>query len=108
MALLTIKPTAQDIAIADAMARNTGPIPEGVARALTWGADEKVLLALALAGWLAARRADEGLRRASNHVLLVAVTSSLLPHLLKSVFDQTRPDRRTLRSEERRVGKEGR
>ena len=96
MALLTIKPTALDIAIADKMARNTRPFPEQVANALTWGADEKVLLALALLGWLAARPADEGLRRASNHVLLVTVTSSLLPHLLKSVFDQTRPDRRTL------------
>ena len=46
---VTVRPTGADIAIARAIIRNTKPAPEAVARALTWGADEKVLLILAVA-----------------------------------------------------------
>jgi undecaprenyl-diphosphatase len=67
-----------------------------VARALTWSADEKVLLVLAAVGWLASRGRGEPVRRAGNHALTVAVAASLLPHGLKLLFDQTRPDRRTV------------
>ena len=52
---MTIRPTDADVMIAHAIARNTAPAPEEVARGLTWGADEKVLLVLAAAGWLASR-----------------------------------------------------
>jgi membrane-associated phospholipid phosphatase len=93
---VTVRPTGADSAIARAIARNTEPAPEAVARALTWGADEKVLLALAAAGWLASRGRSDALRRAGNHALLVTAVASLLPHGLKAVFDQTRPDRRTI------------
>jgi undecaprenyl-diphosphatase len=93
---ITVKPTRADVAIADAVARNTKPAPEEVARALTWGADEKVLLVLATLGWIASRRASRPLQRAGNHALLVTVAASLLPHGFKLLFDQTRPDRRTL------------
>jgi undecaprenyl-diphosphatase len=93
---ITVRPSGADIAIARAIARNTKPAPETLARAVTWGADEKVLLVLAIAGWLASRGRSEPLRRAGNHALLVTVAASLLPHGLKAVFDQTRPDRRTV------------
>jgi len=93
---ITVQPTEADVAIARAMARHTAPAPDKVARALTWGADEKVLLALAALGWLASRGRGEPLRRAGNHALLVTVAASLLPHALKTVFDQTRPDRTTV------------
>ncbi len=93
---IAVRPTKADIAIAREIARDTGPAPEEVARALTWGADEKVLLVLAAAGWLASRGRGEPLRRAGNHALLVAVAASLLPHGMKLLFDQTRPDRRTV------------
>jgi membrane-associated phospholipid phosphatase len=92
---ITVRPTKADVAIARAIARDTKPAPEEIARVLTWGADEKVLLVLAAAGWLASRGCGEPLRRASNHALLVTVAASLLPHGLKLLFDQTRPDRRT-------------
>jgi membrane-associated phospholipid phosphatase len=93
---LTVRPTRADVVIARSITRNTAPAPEGVARALTWGADEKVLLVLAAVGWLASRGRGEPLRRAGNHAVLVTVTASLLPHGLKLMFDQTRPDRRTV------------
>jgi membrane-associated phospholipid phosphatase len=93
---VTVWPTRADVAVAQSIARNTAPAPEQVARALTWGADEKVLLILAAAGWLASRGCSEPLRRAGNHALLVTVAASLLPHGLKRLFDQTRPDRLTV------------
>jgi membrane-associated phospholipid phosphatase len=96
MALLTIKPTRPDVTIARAMARNTNRRTEKVAQALTWGADEKLLLLLAGLGWLATRKEGEALRRAGNHALVVTFAASLLPHLMKTLFDQTRPDRLTV------------
>lgn len=76
--------------------RNTNHRAEIVSRGLTWGADEKILLALAVAGWVASRGRSEQLQRAGNHALLVTVAVSLVPHALKSVIDQTRPDRKTV------------
>lgn len=93
---IRVRPTDADVKIARAITRHTEPAPEEVARALTWGADEKVLLVLAAAGWLASQGRSEPLRRAANHALLVTVAASLLPHGLKVLFDQTRPDRRTV------------
>jgi len=78
------------------VARNTSHRAERVSRGLTWGADEKILLALAVAGWVATRGRSEQLQRVGNHALLVTVAASLIPHGLKSVFDQTRPDRTTV------------
>jgi membrane-associated phospholipid phosphatase len=93
---VTIRPTEADVAIARTVARVTRPAPERLARALTWGADEKVLLALTAVGWLASRGAGEPARRAANHAVLVAAAASLLPHGMKRPFDQTRPDRTTV------------
>jgi membrane-associated phospholipid phosphatase len=93
---IAIRPTDTDVRIAGTVARNTRPAPEQVARALTWGADEKVLLVLAAAGWVASRGRSEALGRAGNHAVLVAVAASLLPHGMKLLFNQTRPDRKTV------------
>jgi undecaprenyl-diphosphatase len=93
---VTVRPTRADVAVARSIARNAAPAPEQLAHALTWGADEKVLLVLAAAGWLSSRGCAEPLRRAGNHALLVTAAASLLPHVLKLLFDQTRPDRRTV------------
>lgn len=96
MALVTVRPTKADVRLARAVARNTNHRAEIVCRGLTWGADEKILLVLAAAGWIASRARSEALQRAGNHALLVTVAISLLPHAMKSVFDQTRPDRKTV------------
>ena len=96
MALTKIKPTKPDVLIPRAVARSTSRRTEMIARGLTWGADEKILLILAAAGWMGTRTRGEQLRRAGNHALLVAVTAWLLPHVLKSLFNQMRPDRKTV------------
>jgi PAP2 superfamily len=92
-----VRPLPADIKLARAIARNTRPLPERVSAALSWGADEHILTALAVGWWLWCRSKPPAQRLASDHVLLTTVASSLLPHLLKAQFDQVRPDRRTVR-----------
>jgi len=96
MALVRVKPTAADVAISHAVAAHTGRPTERVAEALTWGADEHVLCALAFGWWLYARTRDAQARQASDHILLTTLVASALPHALKKVFDQQRPDRLTV------------
>jgi membrane-associated phospholipid phosphatase len=96
MALVTVRPTKLDIAIANAIATHTSPALEEAAGTLTWAADEKLILALAAAGWLYVQVEKPSRRPMANHVLAVSIVSSLLPHLLKRIFDQRRPDRRTI------------
>ncbi|WP_426610656.1 phosphatase PAP2 family protein [Bradyrhizobium sp. McL0616] len=96
MALVTVKPTRIDTAIADQIAVRTNYELEDAAEALTWGADEHVLLALAAAGGLYVQLRKPQQRPVANHVLTVSLVTAVLPHILKSVFDQTRPDRLTV------------
>ncbi len=95
MALVTIRPTRADRAIANAIASRTTPEMEDAAEVLTWGADEKLLLALATGAWLYAARRP-ALRPITNHMLSISLTTALLPHLMKRAIDQTRPDRLTI------------
>jgi membrane-associated phospholipid phosphatase len=66
-----------------------------------------VLLALAVGAWLFAVRRP-ALRPITNHVLAVSLLSSILPHLMKTTVDQTRPDRLTVRGHWRGVPLSGR
>ena len=97
MALFTVRPTSADIAIANTIADHTNPSTENVAKAVTWGADEHVLVALTGAFWLYARARPPHVRQAADHILLTTLVASGLPHLLKTIFDQPRPDRLTVR-----------
>jgi hypothetical protein len=97
MTPISVPPTSADVSIANAIAAHTGRPTEQIAQALTWGADEHLLCALAGGWWLYCRNRDARYRRASDHVLLTTVVASVLPHLLKTVFDQERPDRTTIR-----------
>jgi membrane-associated phospholipid phosphatase len=95
MALVRVKPTRVDVAIADGISARTDPPAEHVAEAITWGADEHVLCALAFGWWFYARWRNASVRRASDHVLLTTLAAAALPHVLKRIFDQERPDRLT-------------
>ena len=92
-----ISPTTTDIQVANAVAEYTGPRTESAAEWLTWGADEHVLLAIAAGWWLYCRGRPLRARRDSDHILLTTLVVSVFPHLLKSIFDQRRPDRVTVR-----------
>ncbi|PPQ18373.1 phosphatase PAP2 family protein [Bradyrhizobium sp. AC87j1] len=108
MALVTVKPTRIDTAIANEIAHNTNSGLEHAAQTLTWGADEHVLIALAAAGWLYTRLRQPQQRPVADHVLMVSLATAILPHVLKSVFDQTRPDRLTVTGHWRGVPFSGR
>jgi undecaprenyl-diphosphatase len=97
MALFRVRPTHTDIKIADAISRHTNPRIETASQILSWGADEHLLCALAAGWWLYCRHRDVQARTDSNHILLTTIAVTLLPHLLKSIFDQKRPDRLTVR-----------
>jgi membrane-associated phospholipid phosphatase len=103
MALISVPPTAADVAIANFIASRTDPLAEKLAGFLTWGADEHVLGALTAAWWLYTRRKSANERRAADHVLLATLVTAILPHLLKTVFDQERPDRLTVRGHQRGI-----
>ncbi|WP_445220542.1 phosphatase PAP2 family protein [Bradyrhizobium sp. Pa8] len=97
MAFVEVKPTRIDTAIANEIADHTNSGLEHTAQTLAWAADEHVLLALAAAGWLYAHLRQPQQRPIANHVLAVSLATAVLPHVLKSVFDQIRPDRLMIR-----------
>jgi undecaprenyl-diphosphatase len=96
MVLFRVKPTSTDERLADEIAARATPVQKEAAGVLTWGADEYVLLSCAAAVWIAATISRSPLRPASSHLLLIAAASAALPHGLKLVFDQVRPDRTIL------------
>jgi hypothetical protein len=96
MAPIRVRPTQADVSIANTIARHTGRSTEKAAGVLTWGADEHVICALAAGWWLYSRGKGSGERRVADHILLTSLVASALPHLLKTMFDQERPDRRTI------------
>lgn len=103
MAIVTVRPTPVDIGIANAISKYTDAPAEHTAEALTWGADEHVLMVLAAAWWLYSRNQRHEQRRAADHILITTLVASALPHFLKTVFDQRRPDRLTVRGHWRGV-----
>jgi undecaprenyl-diphosphatase len=97
MAPYRVRPTRPDVQIAEAIAEHTDPAVERAAQIVTWGADEKVLCALAVGWWLYCQTRSASDRAAASHILLTTVAVSLIPHALKAIFDQQRPDRVTVR-----------
>jgi undecaprenyl-diphosphatase len=94
---LKVKPTTADLTVAKVMAKHASPMQEELVSILTVAADERVLLSLAALAWLQSRRSSSTIRTRYNHLLIVASASSVLPHILKMLFSQTRPDRLTVR-----------
>ena len=90
---VAVRPTRADKEIARVIARNATPRTEEVAEVLTWGADEHVLCVAAAVWWLYCHGKPASKRTASNHVLITTIAASILPHLMKRVFAQERPDR---------------
>jgi undecaprenyl-diphosphatase len=93
MALLTIEPTKLDRAIAEIIARHARPPLEKGAKALTLAADEHVLLAVVGGLFLASLFGSARQRRAGAYLATNAAISAVVPHLLKRLIDQRRPDR---------------
>jgi membrane-associated phospholipid phosphatase len=90
---VTVRPTRADKEIAKIIARNATPATERAAGALTWGADEHFICAVVGLWWLYCRPRSASDRAASSHVLVTTIAAAILPHLMKHLFTQERPDR---------------
>lgn len=94
MALITVQPTVLDKRVAKLVSREADPRIEKTAEALTWGADEHLLLIASGVFWLASRHSQKRTRKTATHCLITTVAASILPHVLKTIIDQERPDRK--------------
>jgi membrane-associated phospholipid phosphatase len=99
--------TQLDRRVARAVARHASPAVERPARLLTWAADEHVLYVIAGGLWLAARAGEERERRQTDHLALSVVVTAILPHLLKRLIDQERPDRCMVHGRRRGIPRSG-
>src|SRR5882757_2125195 len=94
MALVTIGPTRLDCGVAKIIEDHATPALERPLELLTYAADEHALFAAALGFWLFSRGAGPRQRRAADYLALNVAISAVLPHILKRLVNQQRPDRR--------------
>lgn len=88
-----VEPLPVDRAIARWIANHTTPPVEQTARVLTWAADERILYGWTVCLWAAAKFRGRSERIRADHLIACAVAANVLPHLLKAIVDQKRPDR---------------
>jgi len=93
---ITVPPTLVDREVAATAVRHAHAASEQMAEALTWGADEHILIAAAAAFWLLSRNGSPQTRIVGTHFLATSVVTAIVPHALKHVFNQRRPDRLTV------------
>jgi hypothetical protein len=105
---ITVKPTKVDLVIVSFVSRHTNAGTERAAGIVTWAGDDHVLGAVAAAWWLWCRHCPIDERRTSTHLLLTAFVASALPHLVKTTFNQRRPDRVTVEGHLHGVPRSGR
>jgi undecaprenyl-diphosphatase len=107
MPRLRLPPTATDQIVAHAIERRATPNVERRCEAATLLADEKLLLIIVGACWASARLTNSRFRRPSDRIAASFLVSWLLPHLLKGVVAQERPDRREVHGRRRGIPKSG-
>jgi membrane-associated phospholipid phosphatase len=93
MSEVEIEPTGLDLAVADAIAKRATPAIEGPLQFLTCAGDERILLAAAGVVWLASWWGNATQRRRASHLGVTVILSSIVPHVMKHLFWQKRPDR---------------
>jgi membrane-associated phospholipid phosphatase len=93
-----LPPTGVDLETSRLIRRHATPTVERAGKAITFAADEKLILAGAFVYWLYrhGRRAAPRETEQADHFLVCATISSVLPHLLKRLVDRKRPDRKLM------------
>jgi undecaprenyl-diphosphatase len=93
---IRLDPMAADLATARCAKRLVTPGLERELRAVTTLADERLIVALCSALWVASRcrTGNAEARRDADDLAVAAAVSSVLPHALKRLVDRERPDRR--------------
>ena len=93
MALVSLGPTRSDQIVARGAIRCARPQLQKTLQAVTTAADENVLLTTAFGLWVTSRAGNTELRQKADYVAVNVLASVLLPHLIKRLVDQRRPDR---------------
>jgi undecaprenyl-diphosphatase len=107
MALWRIPSTGFDRVVAREILRHASPAAERPWKIITLVADEKILLGAAAGAWLATRALAPERRREADHLAVTVALTAALPHLLKLVFDQERPNRTVARGKHRGIPRSG-
>jgi membrane-associated phospholipid phosphatase len=91
---IKLRPFRTDLAVAHACLRMANPAIERPLRAITWLADEKVLVAAGTVFWAATRFSpSRPLRREADQILCSLLIAGLVPHLGKYLVRRERPNR---------------
>jgi membrane-associated phospholipid phosphatase len=91
---INLPPSRLDTWLARGVADHTARPIEKSLRVATWLADEKILLSAAALFWLSSRgRREPSLQHCADQILMSAVISSALPHVIKLFVARERPDR---------------
>lgn len=93
MARWRIGATGLDRKIARAIAHRATPALKLPSRILTRCADEHLVLPVAAGIWFLSRAGSAGQRREADHLITSIAVAAVLPHLMKHLIAQERPDR---------------
>jgi PAP2 superfamily len=106
---LHLPPSRLDVAAARVVARHATKPVEHSLGALTWLADEKVVLlaSFALAAYCHFGSRDPQARRCGDRIVASAVIAAALPHVIKRFVDRERPDRRVVHAPRHGVPRSG-
>jgi undecaprenyl-diphosphatase len=108
LAPINLRPFRTDLEVARACLRVANPAIEQPMRAITWLADEKVLLAASTVLWAATRFSpSRPLRREADQMLCSLLIAGLVPHLGKYLVRRERPNRTVVPRYDRRVPRLG-
>jgi len=108
MARWRIGATGLDREIARAIARRATPALEWPSRILTWCTDEHLVLPITAGIWLLSRTGSAGQRREADHFTTSVAVAAVLPHLMKRLIAQERPDRLEIHGRRHGIPRSGR
>src|ERR1043165_9895756 len=94
MSWIRIGHTQLDEAVARRSLEGANETLERFCQIVTYAADEHVLVASAISFWLLSCFGNHTQRRKAEYILLNVIASAALPHFMKRLVDQERPDRR--------------
>ena len=105
---IKLRPLKADVAISRACLRAASPALERPLQAVTWLADEKLMLGAVGIFWAATRLSgSRPLRREADQMLCSILIAGMMPDLFKYLVRRERPNRALVRRYDRRVPRSG-
>jgi undecaprenyl-diphosphatase len=105
---IKLRPFAADVAISQACLRAATPAVEQPLRAMTWLADEKIMLGAVGVFWAATRLSpSRPLRREADAMLCSVLIAGVVPDVFKYLVRRERPNRALVRRHDTRIPRQG-